>query len=206
MIIETLEDVEFHTEKLVVLEPRFGPAYVATGALPLRRRKDGFEALFDAIISQQVSVASANAISRRFKDANMMSSAKIMQSSEEELRSLGLSRQKARYAKALAEARIDYAALRDAPSGEVIKILTSISGIGPWTAEIYTMFSLGHADVFAHGDLALQESARVLFELDGRPTEKEMRKIAAEWSPHRAVAARLLWAYYRIIKQREGIR
>lgn len=206
MIIETLEDVSDHATRLVQLEPRFLPAYTQTGELPLRRRKDGFAALFDAIVSQQVSVASANAISKRLKEAGMTGPRKILASSEEDLRALGLSRQKARYAKALAEARIDYVALRDASSEEVIKTLVAVPGIGPWTAEIYAMFSLGHADVFAHGDLALQEAARVLFELDARPNEREMRKMAVEWSPHRAVAARLLWAYYRVIKQREGIR
>ena len=68
------------------------------------------------------------------------------------------------------------------------------------------MFSLGHADVFAPGDLALQESARVLFELDERPKEKAFREMAEDWSPWRSVAARLLWAYYRVAKEREGIR
>jgi DNA-3-methyladenine glycosylase II len=80
-----------------------------------------------------------------------------------------------------------------------------VPGIGPWTAEIYAMFSLGHADVFAHGDLALQEATRLLFELPSRPTERAMRDIAAEWAPWRAVAARLLWAYYHVEKQRDGI-
>lgn len=205
-MIETLEDVSDHADRLVKLEPRFSPAYTQTGALPLRRRKDGFAALFDAIVSQQVSVASANAISKRLKEAGMTGPRKILASSEEELRALGLSRQKARYARALAEARIDYGALRDASSEDVIKTLVAVPGIGPWTAEIYAMFSLGHEDVFAHGDLALQEATRVLFELEARPNEREMRTLAAEWSPHRAVAARLLWAYYRVIKQREGIR
>jgi len=68
------------------------------------------------------------------------------------------------------------------------------------------MFSLGRADVFAHGDLALQEAARILYDLPDRPNERAMRAMAAEWSPYRSVAARLLWAYYRIAKQREGIR
>ncbi|AML52544.1 DNA-3-methyladenine glycosylase family protein [Falsihalocynthiibacter arcticus] len=206
MIIESLEDVERHAERLVALEPRFAPAYHATGPLPLRRRKDGFAALFDAIISQQVSVASANAISKRLKDAKMMGPRKIIAASDAELRDLGLSRQKVRYARALAEARIDYAALRTASSDDVIKTLTEVPGIGAWTAEIYTMFSLGHADVFAPGDLALQESARLLFGLPDRPKERAFREMAEAWSPHRAVAARLLWAYYHIAKQREGIR
>ncbi len=120
------------------------------------------------------------------------------------MRACGLSRQKIRYAKALAEADIDYVALRTAPTDEVVTTLTAVPGIGTWTAEIYAMFSLGHADVFAHGDLALQEGARMLFGLDARPKERAMRTMAADWSPWRAVAARLLWAYYAVEKQREG--
>ena len=106
----------------------------------------------------------------------------------------------------MAEARINYAALRDAPSDAVIATLTEVPGIGVWTAEIYAMFSLGRADVFAPGDLALQEAARILFELPERPSERALRQMAEDWSPWRAVAARLLWAYYKIAKQREGIR
>ena len=79
-------------------------------------------------------------------------------------------------------------------------------GIGRWTAEIYAMFSLGRADVLAPGDLALQEAARVLFGLEARPTERQLRLMAEDWSPWRAVAARLLWAYYHVAKSREGIR
>ena len=84
--------------------------------------------------------------------------------------------------------------------------LTQVSGIGIWTAEIYAMFSLGRADVFAPGDLALQESARLLFDLPERPKERALRDMAAAWSPWRSVAARLLWAYYHVAKDREGIR
>ena len=130
----------------------------------------------------------------------------ILATSDEDLRGVGLSRQKVRYARALADARIDFTALRDAPDAEVIKTLTQVSGIGVWTAEVYAMFSLGRADVFAPGDLALQEAAKILFDLDERPKERALREMAKAWSPWRAVAARLLWAYYRVAKDREGIR
>ena len=103
-------------------------------------------------------------------------------------------------------ARIDFKALREAPDHEVIATLTRVPGIGVWTAEIYAMFSLGRADVFAPGDLALQEAARVLYDLPERPSEKALREMAAAWRPWRSVAARILWAYYRVAKDREGIR
>lgn len=205
-IIETPDCVAEGADWLRGTCPRMAQAMDQTGPLPLRRRPDGFEQLLSAIVSQQVSVASANAIWKRMKEARLTGPRKIMWATDDDLRAVGLSRQKMRYARALAEARIDFKALRDAPDSEVISVLTEVSGIGVWTAEIYAMFSLGRADVFAHGDLALQEAARILYDLPKRPTEKEMRSIADAWSPWRSVAARVLWAYYRVAKDREGIR
>jgi DNA-3-methyladenine glycosylase II len=88
---------------------------------------------------------------------------------------------------------------------EVVAALVRLPGIGCWTAEIYAKFSLGHADVFAAGDLALQEASRLVFDLEARPSEAELREMAEAWAPWRAVAARALWAYYRLAKGREGI-
>ncbi len=177
-----------------------------TSPLPLRRRPDGFAQLLSAIVSQQVSVASANAIWRRMQQAGLTGPRKIKWATDDELRAVGLSRQKIRYARALADARIDYKALRQAPDDVVIATLTQVPGIGVWTAEIYAMFSLGRADVIAPGDLALQEAARMLYSLPDRPTDKALRQMAEAWSPWRSVAARVLWAYYRVAKDREGIR
>lgn len=205
-VIETSDCVAEGAEWLVAHDPRFGPALAATGPLPLRLRPDGFAQLLSAIMSQQVSVASANAIWGRLKEARLTGPRKIMWASDDELRACGLSRQKIRYSRALAEARIDFKALRDLPSDQVIRILTEVPGIGAWTAEVYAMFSLGRADVFAPGDLALQEAARILFDMGKRPSEKELRQMAEDWSPWRSVAARALWAYYRVAKDREGLR
>ncbi|WP_293447568.1 DNA-3-methyladenine glycosylase 2 family protein [Planktotalea sp.] len=187
-------------------DPRFKTAMVETGPLPLRLKPEGFAQLLNAIMGQQVSVASANAIWGRMEGLGLTTEDAIARATDEDLRAGGLSIQKMRYSRALAEARFDYDALRDLPSEEVIKTLTQVTGIGQWTAEIYAMFSLGRADVFAHGDLALQEAAKVLLDLPERPKEKQMRVIAADWSPWRSVAARVLWAYYRVVKSREGIR
>lgn len=87
----------------------------------------------------------------------------------------------------------------------VIETLMQVPGIGRWSAEIYLMFSLARADVFAPGDLALQEAARMLFDLPERPSEKTLRLMSLDWAPWRSVAARLLWAYYRVEKQRGGL-
>ena len=205
-IIETPTCVAEGADFLARVEPRFAAALRETGPLPLRRRPDGFGQLLGAIVSQQVSVAAAESIWNRMKAAGFDDPQGIVQASDEDLRAAGLSRQKIRYSRALAEAGIDYRRLRTCPDEEVIAILTSVCGIGRWTAEIYAMFSLGRADVFASGDLALQEAARILFETGERPDDRRLRAMAENWSPWRAVAARLLWAYYRIAKGREGIR
>ncbi len=186
-------------------EPRFAAAMQDLPPLPLRLKPDGFAALLNPIVSQQVSVASANAIWGRLEVAGMTTPDAVAGATEDELRALGLSRQKIRYAHALAAAEINYGALRDMPADEVHKTLVAVPGIGIWTAEIYTMFSLGRADVFAPGDLALQEAARLVFDLPARPTEKVLRTMAQDWTPWRSVAARILWAYYKHIKQREGV-
>lgn len=204
-LIETEACVAEGADWLAKAEPRFAAALELTGPLPLRRRPDGFGQLLSAIVSQQVSVASARAIWAKLEEAGAVTPEAVLQYDQDGLRELGLSRQKARYACALAEAGIDYDALRQAPNDEVIKALTAVTGIGVWTAEIYAMFSLGRADVFAPGDLALQESARVLFDLPERPKEKPLRQMAEAWSPWRSVAARALWAYYHVAKDREGI-
>ena len=181
-------------------------ALKVVGPLPLRRKPDGFAELLSAIVSQQVSVASARAIWARLVEAGMTTPVAVAGVSQDDLRTLGLSQQKARYAHALAHAEIDFDALRDTSTDEVLATLTSVTGIGVWTAEIYAMFSLGRADVFAPGDLALQEGAKMLFDLPERPKDRALRVMAEDWSPWRSVAARLLWAYYAHMKSREGIR
>ena len=205
-VIETDADVTAGMEVLAKMCPRMQAAYVETGPLPLRRKPDGFAQLLNAIVGQQVSIASAAAIWGKLENAGMVTVEACSKASEDDLRELGLSRQKIRYTQELARAGIDFSALREMPSDEVIKTLTAVPGIGPWTAEVYTMFSLGRADVFAPGDLALQEAAKVLYDLPERPKEKAFRVMAQDWAPWRSVAARLLWAYYAELKSREGIR
>ncbi|MEM7076003.1 MAG: DNA-3-methyladenine glycosylase 2 family protein [Pseudomonadota bacterium] len=205
VIIETDEDVARGVAHLTALCPRMAHAQTLTGALPLRRRPDGFAQLLSAIVSQQVSVAAARAIWGRMKAARLTGPRKILWASDDDLRAVGLSRQKIRYARALAEARIDYRGLRAARTEDIVATLTQVPGIGVWTAEIYVMFSLGRADVFAPDDLALQEGARLLYDLPERPRARDLRALAEAWQPWRSVAARQLWAYYHVEKRREGI-
>jgi DNA-3-methyladenine glycosylase II len=186
-------------------EPRFAAVLQDLPPLPLRLKPDGFAELLSAIVSQQVSVASANAIWGKLRAAGMVTPQAVARATDDELRALGLSRPKVRYAHALAAADVDYPALHHMSADDAIKTLTAVPGIGAWTAEIYVMFSLGRADVFPPGDLALQEAARLIFDLPERPKEKAFRTMSEDWAPWRSVAARILWAYYKHNKQREGI-
>ncbi len=204
-IIKNQADINEGAAWLAAAEPRFESALTKLGPLPLRLRDDGFQALLSAIVSQQISVAAARGVWAKLEAAGAVEAEAILALSQDDLRKIGLSRQKAGYAKALAEHRINFSALRCQRADTVVRGLTAVKGIGVWTAEIYAMFSLGRADVFAAGDLALQEAARVLFALPARPTEKELRQMAKAWSPWRAVAARLLFSYYHMIKDREGM-
>ena len=204
-IIETEADIIEGCDWLTRADPRFGLALELTGTPPLRRRQGGFAALLHSICAQQLSVAAADSVWAKLCATGANDPTVVVTLTDDSLRDCGLSRPKARYARALAEAQIDYPALAAMPEHDAIATLTAVKGIGVWTAEIYLMFSIGRADVFAPGDLALQEAARMLFDLPKRPTEKALRARAAEWSPWRGVAARLLWAYYRLAKNREGI-
>lgn len=200
-MITSAASIEEGRAWLVAKEPRFA----VVGDIPLRLRPDGFGALLDAILSQQVSVASAQAIRNRLTAAGIVDADHVLAAGEEGLRACGFSRPKIRYALALSGAGLDYDSLRGMPDDAVIAALVAQPGIGRWTAEIYAMFALGRRDVFAAGDLALQESAKVLFGLPARPAEAELRRMAEAWSPWRAVAARMLFAYYHTVKSREGI-
>lgn len=203
--IETEADLAAGAAVLVARDPRFAPILAATGPLPLRRRPDGFAALLAAIVGQQVSTASAAAILARLEAAGLAAEGAVAAASDEDLRACGLSRPKLRYLRALAGARLDYAGLRAAPTAVVVDRLVALPGIGRWTAEIYAMVALGHADVFPAGDLALQVAAGRAFGLPDRPGEARLRAMADAWSPVRAVAACALWAYYRLDTNREGV-
>lgn len=176
------------------------------GPLPLRRWEEGFPSIRDAVVSQQISTQAAGAILARLAAAGLSDEAAIRAADDDALRAAGLSRPKARYLRGIAEARVDWAALRDLPDDQAITTLTALPGIGRWTAEIYLKFALGRPDVFAAGDLALAESARLLYRLPERPGPAALIALAEPWRPWRAVAARALWAYYHVAKGREGVR
>ena len=205
-IITSQECISEGLAALAKLEPKFKQIIKTVEEIPLRRTSEGFDRLLSTIVSQQLSVAAADAIWNKIELAGLNKIQKIRKVSDQELRDVGLSKQKIKYVRSLANANINYRSLKTMPTLQVVNELTQVSGIGNWTAEIYAMFSLGRADVFAPGDLALQEATRILFNLPERPSEKDLRSMAKDWSPWQAVAARLLWSYYNQQKKREGIR
>jgi DNA-3-methyladenine glycosylase II len=206
--IHTESDLHEAIAALLVLEPRFQPVFAVTGTPPLRRRPGGFAGLASIIVSQQLSTASAQAIWTRLTAAYQpFESTKIMRARATRLARLGLSAAKIRTLKAIASAieskQLDLDALHDSPADVAHATLTAVHGIGPWTADIYLLTCLGHADAWPAGDLALQEGARLGFALATRPTPKDMIALAEDWRPWRGVAARLLWSYYRALKRRD---
>lgn len=208
--VESDADISEGLAHLAACEPRLAPVIAAAGDIPLRRYQPGVEGLCKIIVSQQLSVASANAIWNKITNGlGSMDAAAILSAHDATFKACGLSAPKIRTLRAIAAAILEGALpidrLHHLPAETAIPLLTAVRGIGPWTAEIYLMFYAGHRDVFAPGDLALQEAVRIAFSLEKRPNAKELAALAEAWSPWRAVAARLLWAYYRVAKTREGI-
>lgn len=175
------------------------------GHPPLRRRPAGFEGLARIIVGQQVSVASATAIWTRTADAcRPFEPGVLLALTDQQLAAAGLSRPKIRTLRAIADActnGLDLAGLDGASEEQVHAALTEVVGIGPWTADVYVMFCLGRADGWAPGDLALQIAAQKAMGLDERPGADALKEIGERWRPWRGVAARLLWAYYAVLKQ-----
>jgi DNA-3-methyladenine glycosylase II len=206
--IDTEADIQAGMSALLAADPRLEPVAAMAGPVPLRRRPGGFAGLAGIVVSQQLSTASANAIWGRLAAAYEPFTPKaLIRARAARLAGLGLSAPKIRALKEIAKAidggRLDCDALFDLPADVAHAALCTIHGIGPWTADIYLLFCLGHADAWPAGDLALQEAARIAFALPLRPNAKETVALADPWRPWRGVAARLLWAYYRAVKQRD---
>lgn len=195
--------------QLVRADPRLAVVQSAAGEVSIRQRPADFSGLAAIVVSQQLSTASAAAIWGRLAAAfDPFEPGAIRRARRERLQRIGLSLPKIRTLKAIAraieEGRLDLAALAERPADDAHDALVAVHGIGPWTADIYLLFCLGHADAWPAGDLALQEASRLAFSLRERPGAKAMLGMAEGWRPWRGVAAKLLWAYYRVAKGREG--
>jgi DNA-3-methyladenine glycosylase II len=207
--IHTEADLDHAVARLIDADPRFGTVLSRAGRPALRRRPDGFAGLASIVVSQQLSTASAKAIWQRLNEHfDPFDHAAVLRARSIRLARAGLSAAKIRTLKAIARAidrgELDLPALATKPAEEAHAALTAVHGIGPWTADIYLLFCLGHSDAWPAGDLALQEATRLVLALEARPTPKEMGPLAEAWRPWRGAAACMLWTYYRSAKQREG--
>jgi DNA-3-methyladenine glycosylase II len=208
--IHTETDLDTALAGLTAADPRMVEVMAIAGRPLLRRRPDGFAGLASIVVAQQLSTASAKAILGRLTAAfDPLDHTAILKARRDKLARIGLSAPKIRTLKAIAKAIADGAlnlpALVNLAADAAHSTLTAVHGIGPWTADIYLLFCLGHADAWPAGDLALQEAARLVFALEKRPTPKDMGPLAEQWRPWRGAAACLLWTYYRVTKQREGV-
>lgn len=200
-IIRTAEDVECGLRELCHIDPRLRVLHGAVGRLPLRLMEPGFAGLAQIIVSQMVSRASAEAIWRRLVAATGDPTARSYLSLDPvAVGGLGLSRAKAETLRGVAEAiaagELDLACFDGGEAEDVVGVLTSYRGIGPWTAEVYLMFCCGHPDVFPAGDVALRTAVGKALGHAERPPPSAVASIAEAWRPWRSVAARLFWAYY----------
>jgi len=197
----TVRTLRRAARKLGAADPQLGVSVERYGPPPLWSRDPSYATLVHLILEQQVSLASAQAAFDRLRAAldGSVEPDPLLRLTDEELRAIGFSRQKAGYARTLANAMLDgfdLGALAAMPDDEVRHALIAMPGIGPWTADIYLTMCLLRPDVWPHGDLALATSARDLLDLDERPTFADLGQIAERWHPYRAVAARILWHDY----------
>ena len=208
--LHTEADLKAGMAALVAQDPRLARVLEKSGMPALRRREGGYAGLCAIVCGQQLSTASAAAIrARLFAAFEPFHHDTVRRARTDKLKRLGLSNNKIKsikeIGKAVSRGQIDLNAVGNMDADAAHAELVKLHGIGPWTADIYLLFCLGHADAFPSGDLAVQEAARIAFNLRKRPDVKALTKLAQAWRPWRGVAAHLLWAYYHVVKRREGI-
>ena len=200
-MVRTTETLHESLDALAAREKAFAAVLDTHGKPEPRISEPGVETLLRTIVGQQVSVAASRSMWNKLvaKLGETVDLKKLMDSSDEELREAGLSRQKAGYARSLAglvlSGELDLAHLPE-DDEEAIAQLIKIKGIGRWSAEIYLLFAEGRRDIWPAGDLAVQIQIGKLLGLDGKPTEKQLRELAEAWRPHRGAAAVLAWHSY----------
>ncbi|MBT3907065.1 MAG: DNA-3-methyladenine glycosylase 2 family protein [Rhodospirillaceae bacterium] len=190
--------------QLADLDKDFARAYAVAGVPQIRSRPLGFATLLKVICAQQISTAAAGAIMARLEAAvSPLTAEGLLAGSDTDLRTLGLSRQKIEYGKALARAvsdgKLNFRKIHRMEDEAVIEELTKIKGIGRWSAEIYLLFALRRPDIWPVDDLAVVVAMQRIKGLSERPRRKEMMALAENWRPLRSVAARLCWHYYNTV-------
>jgi len=203
-------DLEAAITALVKRDRRLKPILQVAGMPSLRRRQPGFAGLAAIVCGQQLSTQSAAAIWGRVAAAfEPFHHDAIRRARADRLARLGLSVAKIKTLKNLARElgaeRLNLDSLAETDADVAHAALTALHGIGPWTADIYLLFCLGHGDAWPAGDLAVQEAMRIGLGLEARPTAKQMAPLAEPWRPLRGAAAHLWWSYYHAVKRREGV-
>ena len=203
-------DLEDAIGVLVKQDTRLKPILALTGMPALRQREPGFAGLAAIVCGQQLSTASAGAIWGRLTAAfDPFDHEVIRKTRADRLGRLGLSAAKIKtlknIARELTAERLNLDVLANEDADAAHHALTALPGIGPWTADVYLLFCLGHGDAWPAGDLAVQEAVKIGLGLKTRPTAKQMVPLAEPWRPMRGAAAHLWWAYYRALKKREGV-
>ncbi|MDQ1193919.1 DNA-3-methyladenine glycosylase II [Brevundimonas vesicularis] len=204
----TPDDIATARRALVAADPALVRVDAQTPPLEWRLRVGGFEGLFRMIVEQQVSVASAASVWARLREGMGGITPELLLAHDlDQLRGMGLSRQKATYGQGIARAQIageiDLEHLANLDDEAAIASLTALKGVGLWTAEAYLMMCEGRLDVFPGGDVALQEAIRWADGAEVRPDQKGAYARAEIWRPYRAVATHLLWAWYTGVKRGE---
>jgi DNA-3-methyladenine glycosylase II len=208
--LNTQADLDAAMHALLKQDPRLAPIFELTGMPALRRREPGFAGLAAIVSGQQLSTASAAAIWGRVSAAfDPFDHAALRRARADRLGRLGLSAAKIKTLKGVARelvtGRLNLDVLANEDADLAHNTLTALHGIGPWTADVYLLFCLGHGDAWPAGDLAVQEAVKIGLGLKTRPTAKEMAPLAEPWRPLRGAAAHLWWSYYRVLKKREGV-
>ena len=203
-------DLEAAIRALLKQDPRLQPVFEVAGMPALRRREPGFAGLAHIVCGQQLSTASAAAIWGRLTAAfDPLDHDSLRRARADRLGRLGLSAAKIKtlknLAREIAAERLNLDVLANEDADAAHHTLVALHGIGPWTADVYLLFCLGHGDAWPAGDLAVQEAVKLGLGLKSRPTAKEMAPLAEPWRPVRGAAAHLWWSYYRAIKKREGV-
>jgi DNA-3-methyladenine glycosylase II len=200
-MVRTVESLNTSLDALASREPGFAAVLARHGRPEPRLSEPGVSSMMRTIVGQQVSVAAARSMWAKLeaKYGSPPNLDALLAATDEELRAIGQSRQKAGYLRSLAalvlSGELDLANL-PADDEEAIALLTRIKGIGRWSAEIYLLFAEGRSDVWPAGDLAVQVEIGRLLGLPERPSEKRLREIAENWRPHRGAAAVLAWHSY----------
>jgi DNA-3-methyladenine glycosylase II len=197
--ILTPETLRAAAEVLAARDRDLASIYRTHGVPPMWARRPGFATLLRIILEQQVSLVSARAMFKRLRsNIDPFTAAGFIEFGEQNLRALGVTRQKAHYCVQTAQAfqNGDLKQIARLSDEEAHAALLRIKGVGPWTANIYLLMALKRPDIWPDGDIALASAAGRLRQMKARPSFVQLARMAERWRPYRSVAARMLWQYY----------